>query len=309
MMMKKKSKKNQEETVVEATLEAAPETALENAPVETAEATTTDEAILETSEIIVTQELVDHETVVANAVEVPADGETAALEGVSNKITNLDEIEQVLESVIFASTRPISTLRLKNLLNKHNYDVDSLGDVLSALEQKYENRGFQLVKVAGGYQFRTHMKNADVLENLLEDKPARLSQSALEVLAIVAYKQPVTRSEIDAVRGIDSGHLMKGLLEKNLVRTMGHAETPGRPMIYGTTAYFQEVFTLGSLDDLPAVEEFTRELAPADAEGGEQPSVLAAEPDRGAFDAPAEERFEDADFGAPSENAAPPAQA
>lgn len=284
----------------------------------------------EVTELVITQELADNETVLsavtdATLLSAPQNAEDARSEegtvhGTAPTsdaadtafsgalITNLDEIEQVLESVIFASTRPISLLRLKNLLTKYKYDVSNLGDVLTALEQKFETRGFQLSRVAGGYQFRTHPKNADVLQSLLEDKPARLSQSALEVLAIVAYKQPVTRSEIDAVRGIDSGHLMKGLLEKNLVRTVGHADTPGRPMIYGTTPYFLEVFSCGSLDDLPAVEEFQRELAPSDTDAANAEdadgtlNVLAATPDRGAFDHPAEERFETPDFGAPSEN-------
>lgn len=234
------------------------------------------------------------------------------------KITHEGEILQVLESIIFASPKAITLQRLKNLLNSFNYETEGLTDKLQLLIERHADSGFQLVKVAGGYQFRTHAKNSDVMQKLLEDKPARLSPSALEVLAIVAYKQPVTRSEIDAVRGIDSGHLMKGLLEKNLVRTSGHAETPGRPLLYATTPYFLEVFTLGSLDELPALEEFKRELVRDDAEGAENPdalvlaadpalgeaaafhqgdSPLAANPDRGNFDAPAEDDVEDADFG------------
>ncbi len=241
----------------------------------------------------------------------------------TTKITDFGEIEQAVESLVFASTRPISLQRMKNALNHFNYDLSQLGDVLKSLEQKYENSGFQLVKVAGGYQLRSNPKQSDLLQRILEDKPAKLGTSALEVLAIVAYKQPVTRSEIDAVRGTDSGHLMKGLLEKNLVRSLGHAETPGRPMIYGTTSYFLEVFSLNSLDDMPAVDEFVRELGPdadaapggegnplvlaadggvgatgADAAFFDRPSPLSAEPDRGAFDEPAEDRFETPDFGA-----------
>jgi len=149
------------------------------------ESTESTDAIVSSAQTVVDDSSTDPTSDTADAASGLTPGQEPSAE-LANKITNLDEIEQVLESVIFASTRPISTLRLKNLLTKYNYDVSLLGDVLSALEQKYEGRGFQLVKVAGGYQFRTHAKNADVLQNLLEDKPARLSQSALEVLAIVA---------------------------------------------------------------------------------------------------------------------------
>jgi segregation and condensation protein B len=232
------------------------------------------------------------------------------------KITDLTQIEQALEALIFASPRPISLVRLRNILNSFQYETANLKDILEALEQTYERKGFQLVKVSGGYQFRTHAEHSPLLQKLLEEKPVRLSGSALEVLAIIAYKQPITRSEIDAVRGIDSGHLLKGLLEKNLIRTLGHSETAGRPLLYGSAQYFLEVFSLNSLDDLPAIEEFQRELLKS-TEGAEGEAVvlapelsliegdnlltraspLAAEPDRGAFDAPAEERDEKPDFG------------
>lgn len=239
----------------------------------------------------------------------------------STKITDEGEILQALQAVIFASPKAMSLVRLRNLLNSFNYDTSKLTDMLLLLEEQHAESGMQLVKVAGGWQYRSHPKCADLLQKLLEDKPARLSASALEVLAIVAYKQPVTRAEIDSVRGIDSGHLMKGLLEKNLVRTTGHAETPGRPLLFATTPYFLEVFTLNSLDDLPALDEMNRELVKNDAggEGAEgddaallaadpdalaeaaaflgEGSPLAANPDRGNFDAPAEDAVVTADFG------------
>jgi segregation and condensation protein B len=256
----------------------------------------------------------------AVASEAPAPDAATAVAPPSNLVTDFGEILQAVEAIVFASPKAISVLRIKNLLTACGYATDSVGEALAALEAKFQDSGFTLVKVAGGYQFRSHPKTSDVLQRLLEDKPARLSGSALEVLAIVAYKQPVTRAEIDIVRGIDSGHLMKGLLEKNLVRTVGHAETPGRPLLYGTTPYFLEVFGLGSLDEMPSTEEFTRELVASDAgdsaagdgEGAvvlaadellaaaafhSSDSPLAATPDRGDFDRPDEESFENADFG------------
>jgi segregation and condensation protein B len=234
----------------------------------------------------------------------------------SNLITDRGQIKQTLEAIIFAAPKSITLLRLKNILNHFQFDVSQLKEILEEIKTEYQDKGFQLVSVNNGYQFRTHPGQSEVLQKLLEDKPARLSPSALEVLAIVAYKQPITRAEIDSVRGVDSGHLMKGLLEKNLVRSEGHAETPGRPLLFGTTPYFLEVFSLGSLDDLPNTEEMKRELAAAQGVDGDETLVLspeaqggydglldinsaglAAEPDRGVFDIKAEEAAESPDFG------------
>jgi segregation and condensation protein B len=270
---------------------------------------------------------VSEETLIAEGETIAAEGEVAASDKdsdtetdevvVSHKITDLGEIEQAVEALVFAAPKAMSHQRLRAILAANNFDTSALPDVLKSIEHAYSNRGFNLIKVAGGYQFRSHPKHSDILEKLVEDKPQRLGTSALEVLAIVAYKQPVTRAEIDAVRGVDSGHLLRGLLEKNLCRTEGHAETVGRPLLYGTTPYFLEIFGLNSLDDLPALEEFQRELIEqAGGEGADAAAAsleaallgtdgmsahdnsgLAANPDRGAFDQPAEERFEDADFG------------
>lgn len=226
-------------------------------------------------------------------------------------VTDRGQIKQALEAIIFAAPKAISTLRLKNLLAAHGYDTTDLKEILSEMISETEARGVQLVSVAGGFQYRTHPEHAPILQKLLEDKPARLSASALEVLAIVAYKQPVTRAEIDQVRGVDSGHLMAGLLEKNLVRTEGHAETPGRPLLYGTAPYFLEVFGLSSLDDLPQLDEVGRELQEKVAEltgsetfgesdlGAFMPdsSGLSADPDRGAFDQETKIDEPAADFG------------
>ena len=220
------------------------------------------------------------------------------------KITDINEIENALLAAIFTSPVALSLKKLKNLLGQANFDVDQIEPVLESLVQGFSERGVQVLKVAGGYQLRSHPKFSELVQKLVEEKPQRLSKSALEVLAIIAYKQPIVRADIDHVRGTDCGHLLKTLLEKNLVRTEGHRETPGRPLLYGTTPYFLEVFTLGSLDDLPALEEFEREIADADG------VVLDADPDvlglnssldanaeRGDFDSPAEDVVELPDFG------------
>jgi|GEM_PF-252798 len=238
-----------------------------------------------------------------------------------NLVTDEGEILRTLEALVFASPKAISLKRIKSILTSFNYDTRNVTELLQRLMNEYENRGFQFVKIAGSYQFRSHQSQSEVLQKLLEDRPVRLSASALEVLAIVAYKQPVSRAEVDVVRGVDSGHLTRGLLDKNLIRTVGHAETPGRPLLYGTTHQFLEIFSLDSLDDLPSLEEFDRELAnnanidpsgdeddatvlSADSESLDQAALfhdhaspLAAEPDRGNYDEPSDEDEEKPDFG------------
>jgi segregation and condensation protein B len=240
----------------------------------------------------------------------------------SHLITDEAEVERAVEALIFASPKAISLKRIKSILTSFSFDVTLIEAALERIETKQATGGYQLVKVAQSYQFRTNPSQAEILQKLLEDRPVRLSPSALEVLAIIAYKQPVTRAEIDVVRGIDSGHLTRGLLEKNLIRSTGHADTPGRPLLYATTSYFLEVFSLGSLDDMPKIDEFDKELASklGESEGdGEEPSVLAADPgfealgqaalfhdhasplaavpDRGGWDDPKTDDAEAPDFG------------
>jgi len=138
-------------------------------------------------------------------------------------------------------------------------------DVQEALEEiarEYtENpmRGIVLTEVAQGWQFRTRPENAMVIREFYQPKPTKISKPSLETLAIVAYRQPITRVEIDEIRGVDSGGVLKTLLEKNLVRIVGKKDEPGKPMLYGTTQAFLELFQLKNLKDLPTLKEF-REL-------------------------------------------------
>lgn len=310
-MAKKKKKLDQNVTIPEsAPLPHEAATNLETAPeviekIEDSLEVSLDLVSSESHEPSNTQELTPQDTSAENSNSSDATPPNVAL------VTDRTQIKQVLEAVIFAAPRAITLLRLKNILTHFSYDVSGLKEILEELVTETQDRGFQLTKIAGGYQYRSHPEHAEVLQKLLEDKPARLGGSALEVLAIVAYKQPITRSEIDSVRGVDSGHLLKGLLEKNLIRTAGHAETPGRPLLYGTTPYFLEVFTLNSLDDLPAAEEFKRELAPSAESGSEglssdapnpadlliDSSGLSAEANHGSYNSPIEDSAESPDFG------------
>ena len=138
-----------------------------------------------------------------------------------------------------------------------NLDTASIKKAISELQQEYESRqaAFYLGEVAGGYQLRTRPEFKDYIKRLLRPTPNRLSKAALETLAIIAYKQPVIRSDIEHIRGVDCGGVLRMLLERRLVRVIGRKEIPGRPMIYGTTKLFLEVFGLKELKDLPSPKE------------------------------------------------------
>jgi segregation and condensation protein B len=141
----------------------------------------------------------------------------------------------------------------------------SLTDVKAALQELVEEiaqnpgRGIALVEVAGGWQFRTKPQNAAAIRNFYQTKPTRLSKPSLETLSIVAYRQPITRAEIDEIRGVESGGVLKTLCEKNLVRIVGKKDEPGKPLLYGSTQDFLELFQLKGLKDLPTLRDY-REL-------------------------------------------------
>jgi segregation and condensation protein B len=121
---------------------------------------------------------------------------------------------------------------------------------------RHENTGVRLVEVGGGWQLRTAPECADVVRRFLDAKPLRLSKAAMETLAVISYRQPVTKPDVDEIRGVDSGSAVKLLLDRNLVRVLGRKEEPGRPLLYGTTQPFLEFFGLGNLNDLPSLREY-----------------------------------------------------
>ncbi len=176
------------------------------------------------------------------------------------KPLDIHELTPLVEALIFAADGPIKVERLAEAADATVADVK---EAIEALEVDYaENpRGFFLQEVAGGYQLRTLPEYADYLRKLGRSRPFKFSRPALETLAIVAYRQPVTRSEIEYLRGVDSGSVVKTLMEKHLVRILGKKDVPGKPMIYGTTTDFLELFGLPDLSSLPTLSEFS-ELAP-----------------------------------------------
>lgn len=164
-------------------------------------------------------------------------------------------LSAIVESMIFASDSPLSLDRLCDLLQE--YERDAIRTVLKELFSFYETRagGFMLVEVAGGWQFRTVPDLQQYVVRIVKAKTVKFSPSALETLAIVAYRQPVTRTEIEYLRGVDCGGVLKTLLEKKLIRIMGKKDIPGRPLIYGTSKEFLEVFSLKDLKGLPTLKE------------------------------------------------------
>lgn len=167
-----------------------------------------------------------------------------------------------IEALLFASDQPLPLARLQELLTHVTRDEieTALGD-LDAAYAADDARAFRLMKVAGGWQLATKTEMAEVVRRLFTTKRrVRLTKAALESLAIIAYKQPTTRPEIDAIRGVSSGGVIETLLERNLIQIAGRSEGVGRPLLYGTTAEFLQYLGLDSLTDLPSLEELERML-------------------------------------------------
>jgi segregation and condensation protein B len=164
-----------------------------------------------------------------------------------------DDLKGALEALILVSDKPVAAIRLARLTRQ---DVGAVRRALAELREEYQGRGIALDEIAGGFQFRTSSRYAPFVRSLTQQKPVRLTRAQLEVLAIVAYRQPVTRPEIDDVRGVDSGSAIKVLLERNVIKIIGKREDVGRPMLYATTNEFLELFGLKALRDLPTLREF-----------------------------------------------------
>ncbi len=156
-----------------------------------------------------------------------------------------------LECLLLASGGPVPLRRLAQALQCPEEEAESL---LAELERHYEGRGLMVQRVAGGYQLCTRPEYADYVTRLVAAQPEPLSRAALETLAVVAYRQPVTRAEVEAVRGARSDHHLRKLAERNLVREVGRKPGPGSPILYGTTELFLRHFGLNDLSDLPPLE-------------------------------------------------------
>jgi segregation and condensation protein B len=165
------------------------------------------------------------------------------------------DIKPILESLIFVSESPVRLETLVEILPELSKEGILEGIHRIKTEYEEDSKGMELVEVSGGYQFRTKPKWAEWVQRLKKTKTVKLSRSALETLAIVAYRQPVIRPTIEEIRGVDSGWVLRTLLEKGLIKITGRKEMPGRPIVYGTTQTFLELFSLSTLSDLPIPKE------------------------------------------------------
>ncbi|MBI2608657.1 MAG: SMC-Scp complex subunit ScpB [Deltaproteobacteria bacterium] len=168
------------------------------------------------------------------------------------------ELKKIIEALILSSGRPLPLPKMKSILEEGQQMTTSyLKELLDEMQKEYESeRGIALVEVAGGYQFRTHARMQLWLKKLDEFSPLKMSRALVETLAIIAYKQPLTKTEIEDIRGVDSVYTLKTLLDANLVRISGKKEEVGHPLLYATTDYFLEFFNLKSLKDLPSLKDF-----------------------------------------------------
>jgi len=210
----------------------------------------------------------------------------------------MEKLKEIIESLLFVAETALTIERIKQVTAA---DTKEIRDALQAISDEYESRqgGFYLNEVAGGYQIRTRPEYNEWIKRLIQPNPPRMSKAALETLAIIAYKQPIIRSDIEHIRGVDCGGILRLLLERKFLRVLGRKEIPGRPLIYATTKQFLEVFDLKDLKDLPTpkeIESFGRSLLdespPEDSTEPKQP--LGDELPKGDADEP-EQVFEDDD--------------
>ena len=167
----------------------------------------------------------------------------------------MEDIKNIIESLLFVADSPLTIDRIKEVVEVT--DTKEIRDALACLSEEYAARqgGISLSEVAGGYQIRTRPEYREWIKRFIQPKALRLSKAALETLAIIAYKQPIIRSDIEHIRGVNCGGILRMLLERKLIRVLGRKEIPGRPLIYSTTKQFLEVFDLKNLKDLPTPEE------------------------------------------------------
>lgn len=180
----------------------------------------------------------------------------------------MEDIKNIIESLLLVAEEPLKIDRIKDILALA--EKKEIQNALTELSSEYENRkgGFFLREVAGGYQIRTRPEYREWIKRLIQPKPLRLSKPALETLSIIAYKQPIIRSDIEHIRGVNCGGILRMLFERKLVRILGRKAIPGRPHIYATTKHFLEVFDLKNLEDLPTPKEIS-ELSDATSENME----------------------------------------
>ena len=171
-----------------------------------------------------------------------------------------DELKSIVENVLLAADQPVNVAELEKIF-LNTAEKNDLQVILEELKEEYQSRNLQILEVADGYQLCTrHEFNEWIRKFLKLDRSSRLSQPSLDTLSIIAYKQPLTRQEVDDIRGVDSSGVVKTLLEKKVIGPAGRKKVPGRPIMYRTTQKFLEYFGLKDLSDLPTLEDLKEEL-------------------------------------------------
>jgi segregation and condensation protein B len=175
------------------------------------------------------------------------------------------ELKTIVEGLLFVSDQPLSLEKLYEFIEDRDIDPSRVKEVINQLNDEYREsqRAFTIKEVAEGYQFRTIFEIAPYAIRLKRDSPVRLSRAAVETLAVIAYRQPILRAEIEKIRGVDAGATLRNLLDKDLVRITDRRDSlPGRPMLYSTTNKFLEIFELKDLNGLPKIDEVKALMGP-----------------------------------------------
>lgn len=193
-------------------------------------------------------------------VEALLEDELLEGEGVTEPVALDEELDFIgmIEAILFASPKPLRVGDILEILGDEAVTSKEVSEAISSLAKHYRARkgGFRLENIRGGYQFQTVPAAGQVMEKMFSSRARPISRAAQETLAIIAYRQPVTRADIEFIRGVDAGSIMKNLLDRNLIKCTGRKEDSGRPMLFGTTDEFLQVYGLNSLADLPPLEAF-----------------------------------------------------
>lgn len=187
------------------------------------------------------------------------------------------QLLSIVESLLFASDKPLSLGTLKQVFAGTTVDTKTIRQTMEEMMRIYADptRGVALEEMNGGWQLRTKLDNMDFLKRIFKARPFRLSGPALEVLSIIAYKQPIIKNEVDQIRGVESGHLVRALMDKGLVSFEGKTDLPGKPMAYSTTRKFLEIFGLRNLNELPSLGEIDQLLPDGIGEEVEEKETLS----------------------------------
>jgi segregation and condensation protein B len=186
--------------------------------------------------------------------------------GTETGVWPVERLRPLVEALVFAAGDPLPAKKIADFIEGST--LEEVKATLTELATEFLTRGVRLVEVAGGWQMRTAPEHQRYVRKLFRERPHRLTRAATETIAIVAYKQPVTRQEVETVRGVDTGGVLESLVEKRLVKVVGRKDVPGRPLVYATTQEFLELFGLKSIRELPTLPELGHEFERMSEQGG-----------------------------------------